>query len=229
MLKNQAPGAFANMPYSSFSLQSAIQQFSLKYSGSAPIFPAVMPALPATGAAAIALLNQQLERDADMARRTPSEKAKSEFVIAPVLATLRQIQKVGIHSGVSFDVSAEENLRGACDFLVTLSDELEIIEAPVLVVVEAKRSIMSEGLGQCVAEMVASQRFNQQANLPPSPIFGCITNGFYWRFLQLVNSEVLGDAAIEYPLRPTEALMQRLSYTISVARAETYAEVESAL
>ena len=76
--------------------------------------------------------------------------------------------------------------------------------------------------------MVASQRFNQQAKLPPSPIFGCITNGFYWRFLQLVNSEVLGDAAIEYPLRPTEALMQRLLYTVNAARAGTYAEIESA-
>ncbi|MGB3295373.1 MAG: hypothetical protein WBB01_20515 [Phormidesmis sp.] len=65
--------------------------------------------------------------------------------------------------------------------------------------------------------------------MPLSTIFGCIANGFYWRFLQLSDSEVRGDAAIEYPLRPIEALMQRLFYVVNVARAEAYAEVEPAL
>ncbi len=207
------------MPYSSFSLQTAVDQFNLTYVGKDRVFPDVLPPLPPDSKEAIAFLTQQLARDMDLARRTPTEKAKSEFVIAPVLAALRQIQKVGVHSGVSFDVSAEENLRGACDFLVTLSDELEIIRAPVLVIVEAKRSIMTEGLGQCLAEMVAAQRFNKRANLLPSPIFGCITNGFYWRFLQLSNSTVLADDAVEYPLMPVTELMQRLCYAVSSAAA----------
>jgi hypothetical protein len=132
-----------------------------------------------------------------------------------VLATLRQIHNVGIHSGISFDVSPMENLQGECDFLITLSDELEIIEAPILVVTQAKGSVMSQGVGPCVAQMVAAQRFNQVSGLPPLPIFGCITNGFSWRFLQLSNDTVVGDGAIEYPLTPTLILMQRLYYTVS--------------
>lgn len=202
------------MPYSNFSLQAAVDQFNLDYLEEAPVFTAPLPELPENSEKALTLLSQQLERDMSLARRTPTEKAKSEFVIAPVLATLRQIQKVGVHSGVSFDVAAEHNLRGACDFLITLSNAIEIIRAPVLVVVEAKRSVMSEGLGQCVAEMVAAQIFNRRDNLPPAPIFGCITNGFYWRFLQLSESTVLADSAIEYPLLPVDELMKRLCYTV---------------
>ena len=201
------------------SLQTAVRQFDLKYLGSSLAFPTALPPLPPNAESAIAFLTQQLSRDLDIARRNPSDQAKSAFIIAPVLATLRQIHSVGIHAGIAFDLSANDSLgqRPECnhDFLVTLSDELEIIEAPVLVVVGAKQSVMSDGVGRCVAEMVAAQKFNQQSGLPPLPVFGCITNGFSWRFLQLSGDTVLGDGAVEYPLRPTTVLMQRLYYTVT--------------
>jgi hypothetical protein len=203
------------MPYANFSLQTAVKQFDLKYQGTDLVFPTTLPTLPSAAEKAIPFLSRQLERDADLARRTPTDQAKLSFVIAPVLATLRQIHNVGIHSGIAFDVSPMENLQGECDFLITLSDELEIIEAPILVVTQAKGSVMSQGVGPCVAQMVAAQRFNQVSGLPPLPIFGCITNGFSWRFLQLSNDTVVGDGAIEYPLTPTLILMQRLYYTVS--------------
>lgn len=117
------------MPYSNFSLQEAVDQFGLNYLEKSAVFPASLPLLPDIADEEIAMLNRQLKRDMDLARRTPTEKAKSEFVIAPVLATLRAIQGIGVHSGVTFDVSAEENLKGACDFLITLSDAIEIIRA----------------------------------------------------------------------------------------------------
>ena len=203
------------MPYSNFSLQAVVKQFDLKYQGSDLVFPTSLPALPAPAEKAIPFLMRQIERDADLARRTPTDRAKLAFVIAPVLATLRQIHKVGIHSGVTFDVSPMENLQGECDFLITLSDELEIIEAPILVITQAQGSVMAQSVGKCVAEMVAAQRFNQLSGLPTLPVFGCITNGFSWRFLQLSNDTLVGDGAIEYPLTPTLVLMQRLYYTVS--------------
>ncbi len=203
------------MSYTAFSLQSVVNQFDLKYLGSDLVFPTVLPTLPPNAEPALALLTQQLDRDADIARRNPSDRAKSAFIIAPVLATLRQIHQVGIHAGVQFDVSALENLTGECDFLVTLSDELEIIEAPVLVVVQAQKAVMSEGVGRCVAEMVAAQKFNQASGLPPLSVFGCVTNGLSWRFLRLSGDVIKGDRAIEYRLRPTTVLMQRLYYSVN--------------
>ncbi|MEO0647820.1 MAG: hypothetical protein AAFZ17_16955 [Cyanobacteria bacterium J06650_10] len=203
------------MTYESFSLQSAVNQFDLKYLGSDLVFPTVLPELPANADESLAFLTQQLDRDVDIARRNPSDPAKSAFIIAPVLATLRQIHHVGIHAGVRFDVSTLENLTGACDYLITLSDELEIIEAPVLVIEQAQQSVMSEGVGRCVAKMVAAQRFNQASGLPQLPIFGCVTNGFSWRFLQLNGDVMKGDSAIEYRLRPTSVLMKRLYYSVN--------------
>ncbi|MEL6352166.1 MAG: hypothetical protein AAFR58_10385 [Cyanobacteria bacterium J06627_28] len=203
------------MSYSTFTLQSAVNQFGIKYIGSDLIFPTVLPTLPQYADNHLELLTRQLERDADIARRNPTDQAKCAYVIAPMLATLRQIHHIGIHTGVQFNVSTVENLTGQCDFLVTLSDELEIIEAPVLVIAQAKQSVMTEGVGRCVAQMVAAQRFNQESGLPPIPVFGCVTNGFSWRFLKLAGDVMQGDGAIEYRLRPTKVLMQRLYYTVS--------------
>ena len=132
------------------SLQNALRQFDLKYLGSDLVFPTVLPALPPAAADSLDFLNKQLVRDADIARRNASDQAKSAFVIAPVLATLRQIHRVGLHMGVNFAEAASGNEAANCDFLLTLSDELEIIEAPVLVVVQAKQSVMAEGVGRCV-------------------------------------------------------------------------------
>ncbi|MEL6604057.1 MAG: hypothetical protein AAFP20_12605 [Cyanobacteria bacterium J06614_10] len=205
-----------------FSLQAAVNQFEIKYIGSDLVFPTVLPLLPPNADSAMSLLTQQLDRDTDIARRNPTDQAKSAFVIAPVLSTLRQIHQVGIHTGVQFDIAAPDDpfsQANCCDFIVTLSDELEIIEAPVLVVVQAKQSVMAEGVGRCVAKMVTAQAFNLNSGLPPLPIFGCVTNGFCWRFLQLSGDVVRGDAAIEYRLRPTTVLMQRLYYTVNAGIA----------
>ena len=98
--------------------------------------------------------------------------------------------------------------------MITLSEELEIIEAPVIVIEQAQQSVMSEGVGRCVAKMLAAQRFNQISGLPQLPIFGCVTNGFSWRFLQLSGDVIKGDSAIEYRLRPTSVLMKRLYYSV---------------
>ena len=199
----------------SLSLQSALKQFELKYIGSDLVFPTVLPALPPAATDFLEFLGKQLVRDADIARRNASDQAKSSFVIAPVLATLRQIHRVGLHMGVDFAKETSGNADANCDFLLTLSDELEIIEAPILVVVQAKQSVMAAGVGRCVTEMVAAQRFNQNSGLPPLPVFGCVTNGFAWRFLQLNEDTLKGDNAVEYPLRPTQVLMQRLYYTVA--------------
>ena len=96
------------MTYESFSLQSVVSQFDLKYLGSDLVFPTVLPELPANADEALTFLTQQLDRDIDIVRRNPSDPAKSAFIIAPVLATLRQIHHVGIHAVLS------AFMRGCC-------------------------------------------------------------------------------------------------------------------
>ncbi|BAY82333.1 hypothetical protein NIES267_18120 [Calothrix parasitica NIES-267] len=51
--------------------------------------------------------------------------------------------------------------------------------------VEAKKENLKVGLGRCVAEMVAAQKFNQKAKNSISTIYGAVTTGTFWRFLML--------------------------------------------
>ena len=56
----------------------------------------------------------------------------------------------------------------------------ELIIAPVLV--EAKKEDMHSGYGQCLAEMVAAQMFNDREGTPRIYTYGVVTNGTTWRF-----------------------------------------------
>lgn len=77
-----------------------------------------------------------------------------------------------------------------------------------MVLVEAKLENLNAGLGQCAAEMVAAQIFNQQTD---KPIYGCVTNGELWNFLKLVGLELTIDLEV-YTLEPIERLLGILVY-----------------
>lgn len=74
---------------------------------------------------------------------------------------------------------------GTCDFLLAEGPQVPFLRAPVLAIVEAKRADVELGLGQCVAQMLAAQVFNQKKERPPGPTFGCVTTGEDWQFLRL--------------------------------------------
>ncbi len=86
-----------------------------------------------------------------------SEKARSEFVVAPILLAAREMSRetLTIYSGQRLDVDPERGLQGECDFILALSAPLPRLRAPLLIIVEAKKNDIEAGLGQCVAQMVA--------------------------------------------------------------------------
>ena len=130
--------------------------------------------------------------DGGFAVSVVSEKARSEFIVAPILLFIREIhhRKISIFSGVKFDVEPEQGLRGACDFILSKSVMLPTIQSPAFVMVEAKKNDIEEGLGQCAAEMVAAQIFNQREGNQVPRIYGCVTNGESWQFLRLTGSQL---------------------------------------
>ncbi|MGH9836601.1 MAG: hypothetical protein ACREBD_02740, partial [Blastocatellia bacterium] len=64
-----------------------------------------------------------------------SEKARAEFIIAPILLFIRDLlhESITLYSGVRFDVAPEKGLKGVCDFIIAKSPPLPTIQAPVLV------------------------------------------------------------------------------------------------
>ncbi len=90
------------------------------------------------------------------------------------------------------------------------------VQAPVAVIVEAKKADLSAGLGQCVAEMVAAQLFNQQNEQPITVTYGSVSNGTQWRFLKLEQQTVTIDLT-DYPLPPVDQILSFLVWMLAPA------------
>lgn len=132
---------------------------------------------------------------ATVALAVNTEKAKSEFIIAPLLLELRRLQAgaVGLFSGVDLNVDSSKGLNGTCDFILTKAARQFILSAPLVTIVEAKNDNLRNGLGQCIAATYAAALYNQKAGSPLPAVFGVVTTGNAWKFLRLEATTVTLD------------------------------------
>jgi hypothetical protein len=190
------------MAFTDFAYPEVLDHFGLYEAPAADLFVAVPPAQPGV------IARNAAEGGAKLALLVHSEKARSEWIVAPILyeAWARFNGRVGLYSGLDFPADPDANLTGFCDFLLGRSPQSYRIRAPLAVVFEAKRDSIPEGLGQCIAAMVGIQRFNRREGTVIDPIFGCVTTGSLWRFLQLEGSTMTVDVQ-EYQLHDLEKLL----------------------
>ena len=179
------------MPYSEFTIEAVKSRFGLAIGEAPAPFAAWPPVAPG------ALLTETLAETLPLAVAISTEKARSELVIAPVLleARRRAGRPVSLFSGIDFPVDAAQGLTGVCDFLLSLSAEQLTVEAPAVVVVEAKNDNLKAGLGQCIAEMVAARLFNERRGRELPRVYGVVTTGSLWKFLALEAGAVVLDPA----------------------------------
>ena len=132
-------------------------------------------------------LAQTLREYVPLALSIDTEKARSEFIVAPILFEIKKQSQepISLFSGKEFNVDIEKGLTGFCDFLISRSPEQLLIEAPVFAVVEAKNDNIQSGLGQCMAEMLAAQLFNERKENEIKTIYGAVTTGSIWKFMKL--------------------------------------------
>ena len=83
--------------------------------------------------------------------------------------------------------------------------------APACVLVEAMNENIIAGIPQCLAEMVAAQRFNRREGIEVSRVYGAVTSGFLWRFLTLEGTRA-GVDDVEYPIQQPEKLFGILTH-----------------
>jgi hypothetical protein len=174
------------MPYTDFDIPTVESRFNVQVLPG-NVFPPLSPVPPPTW------LTDLLARGAQL--RLESEKARNEFIIAPILLAVRELSDnaVAIFSGERFDVDISAGLAGECDFLLALSPAVPIIRAPVIFVVEAKRQDIASGIGQCAAQMIAARRFDVRNSRPLVRVYGCVTTGEVWQFLRLDDQIVTYD------------------------------------
>ncbi|NEO22887.1 MULTISPECIES: hypothetical protein [unclassified Moorena] len=178
------------MAYSDFTSIYKVQTaFNLLLDEGDTVFKEIAPIEPSDH------LKTTLKENLPLANAINTEKARSELVIAPVLLEVRRLLdfQIGFFSGTEFNVDRGTGLNGYCDYILTASKEIYEIRTPVVTLVEAKNENIKGGLGQCIAEMVAAQRFNQQQDQDIDAIYGAVTTGTNWKFLKLVNQLVFID------------------------------------
>ncbi len=196
------------MAYNNFTLETVKHQFELNLIDS-PFCELLPPAQPQPEF--LTIFRQWLP----LAQRAKSEKAKSELLVSPILTEVRRLtsDQIQLFSGEEFNVDKERGLNGFCDFLLSRSTALYVIEAPVLMLVEAKKGELDVGLGQCIAEMFAAQLFNENAKKAIPSIYGCVTSGKLWQFLKLVGQDVTIDIN-EYSVNPVERILGILKWMV---------------
>ena len=154
------------------------------------------------------LLKNNLKKHTRMALSQGLEKARSEFIIAPILAELydQAENELSLFSGWELNVDSDLGLIGRCDFLISRSNNQTYLESPIVVAVEAKQDDFRQGINQCIAEMVAARIFNEREKNGIVEIFGCVTTGDIWRFLVL-NGNVAEIEEKVYELTEVEQII----------------------
>src|SRR5262249_15345457 len=71
-----------------------------------------------------------------------------------------------------------------------------VLQAPLLMVLEAKKNDIEVGLGQCGAQLLGAKLYNDKDGKPAPGLFGCVTTGEFWQFLKLE-----GDVLTIHPER----------------------------
>ncbi len=182
------------MAYSDFTLEAIVEQQQLTLKETTQLFSEVTPIEPNDW------LKETLSRGEPLALPAGNEKARSEFIVAPILMqVLPQCSSpLMLFSGKSMDVDHENGLVGPVDFLVCQGEFSRIIRSPFFSLIQAKKQDIDEGLGPCIAQMVGSQKFNQNKGNPISIFYGCVTTADQWQFLKLTQQTLWIDERVYY-------------------------------
>ncbi|MEB3289352.1 MAG: hypothetical protein VKI82_05520 [Leptolyngbya sp.] len=198
------------MSYKDFTISKLKSQFNLR------LIEQETPIVPKALICPSPYIQETLKRNFRIAQAVSTEKIRSELMIAPILMELVVLMEhqISLFSGSDFTVEPASGLNGWVDFLISLSPEQLEIEAPVTVIVEAKKEELNVGIPQCIATMVAADRFNRARENPFSPIYGVVTTGTLWRFLSLDNTTVTIDFN-DYHVMPVEDILGILVNMVS--------------
>lgn len=139
-----------------------------------------------------------------------SEFAVCENLIYPVLKEIwkRYSSKFILWSHQS--LICDNNLSGFPEYILAKRSPLGkvVFDKPYFLLVEAKQDKFEEGWAQCIAEMVAAQRLNEELQFI---IFGIVSNGRTWQFGKL-KDEVFTRNIIPFTIYELDRLFAAVNY-----------------
>ncbi len=188
------------MAYSDFSLKTVKASFALEIVENQDLFATVEEVEISP------FLHASLKQNVPLALAMGTEKASSELIIINIFLELKRKLNISFFSGIEFTVDKTRGLNGFCDFIISRSAEQLYLETPVIAVVEAKNEKIISGLGQCIAEMLAAQMYNEQEGQSLSSVYGIVTTGHAWKFLHLKQRHVYIDIEDYYIKNPAKII-----------------------
>ena len=115
-----------------------------------------------------------------------SEASRTDLIITPIL---REVYKQ-YHNKYSFwiqkSITYNDKLSGTPDYIIATRSALgkTVLELPLVIVVEAKKNDFEQGWGQCLAELIAIQKINDDADIA---VQGIVTDGELWKVGKLMG------------------------------------------
>ncbi len=174
------------MAYTDFTLSDLEEKFGVKNERKSLVFisQTVRPS---------ERLRAELEESTEMPIK--SEKARSEWIVVPILKELRTINSkfFTIYSGDTLVGDKEAGLQGECDFILSKDTKSYEISIPIFQIVEAKRNDLDEGIKQCSAQLVGARKFNEKKGITTEKLYGCTTTGDVWQFIEYSDKLYIDD------------------------------------
>ena len=101
-----------------------------------------------------------------------SEGARCEAVIYPILREVYKVYAANYTLWIKEPLAYDEILSGTPDYFISTRSELGmlIVGTPLIIFVEAKKNDFEQGWGQCLAELVAAQKINEDTRMFPCTV-----------------------------------------------------------
>lgn len=174
------------MAYSDFTIDRLWAEFGVECLG-APLFAAARPTVPSAWLLETLALSHRSGLGTD--------KARSERLVSPVLAELarRNHHELAVVSGASLDAVPARSLVGICDFVLSFNKVQDFVRAPACCLVGARTREDDNGVAECAAQLVGAALAHARDKKPAPRLYGCVTTGVEWRFMQLENQVLTFD------------------------------------
>ncbi|MEB3230119.1 MAG: hypothetical protein VKJ64_03855 [Leptolyngbyaceae bacterium] len=191
------------MAFSGFkSLSATLKEFSVVYTEAN--FVAGVPF------AVSDYFRQDLQLMLDDAVVDNSEYAICENLIYPVLKEVwKQYRQSFVIWSHEF-LSCTDRLSGFPEYILARRSPLGkiVFDKPYFLLVEAKQDNFDQAWGQCLAEMIAAQRLNENEQLM---VFGITSNGDRWQFGKLEQTQFILNKTF-YTIQELDSLFAAVNY-----------------
>ena len=140
------------MAFSDFTYPAVLTDLGLTETSVSSLFGHVPPISPSVR------LSETLAANLPWARTAHTEFSRATWLVGPVLSEVwgRYGGRICLIGAAEFAADPAAKLNGKCDFLIGRYPQVSYVKAPAVLLFEAKRDSIPDGLGQCISAMVGA-------------------------------------------------------------------------